>query len=176
MTRKIITGVLFFSLALFSFTCLPIWGREDQSDADQIAREKQEKNDEFIRQKIGILREMASTYLESQKHDQALETMQKLIDFPFPAETSPEVIAEHEKSKVELLQQMAGVHLWEKKDPKAAIPLMEKALAQVETWDASDTTTKSVKMDLYKNLGNAYRELKQLDKALECLKKAEEIQ
>ena len=175
LTQFVLGGFLVLFLLGGAFICGPSWGGEER-DAAQVTQEKQEQQNAFLQNKISVLREMASMYLEAHKHAEALETIQKLLDFSFPADAGPEVIADHEKSKAELYQQMAGIYLWEKKEPENAVKSYEKALTHVEKWDQKDTHTKTTKMEILKNLANSYRDMNQLDKALEYLKKAEEIQ
>jgi tetratricopeptide (TPR) repeat protein len=149
---------------------------EHAGDAVAQAAEEKEKQESLAWTKWETEIELACTYKEAQKTEEALVQYRKALDFVVPEEFSAERRNEALHQKLHLSSDLADLLMEQKKDPTGAIDVLKCGLALAEKLPADDPTTKEKKIHLYKRIGSILRETGKPADAIEYLKKAQEIQ
>jgi tetratricopeptide (TPR) repeat protein len=140
------------------------------------AAQQAEKKENLTMAKWETQIELANTYKEAGKADEALAEFRKALAFEIPPTLSEERRNEVNSMLIHVYGDMADLLVDKKKDFDGAIETLKAALVLAEKLPAADDENKEKRIHLNKRIASILREQGKPDAAIEYLKKAQEIQ
>ncbi len=182
-SKRLITSILAFFLLLGLITntqaAADTENFEFTDPSFMLAEAEEDETDreyDYILNKMSVLWELAQTYMEAEKIDQAIETYIKILKFEMPEGLDPRTAEEIERDRLHIYLEIAELYMDLKQDKEKAIEYLHTGLDKIADRQLEDFTAKDLKIEYLKRLGTLYREKGNLEKSIEYLNRALEIE
>ncbi len=166
----IVLSAVFLSAFVLSLAC-----RAGAENSDEAARQA-EKKENLAMAKWEAQIELAHTYTDAGRIDEALAEYRKAVEYPLPDTLSTERRRDATRMLIQVHDDFATLQAEQKKDFDGAINTLKAALSLAEKLPTQDDETKELRIQICKRIAGYLREQGKPDAAIEFLKKAQEIQ
>lgn len=192
VSKRLITSVIPAVLLVFVLGLMPVDAQEqdewsfgtpsfmlaetDEGEKDDGGGEEESREYDYILNKLSVLWELATTYVEARRFKKAIETYEKIIHFEIPEGVDQDLRNELEFDRVHIYVSIADLYMDMLNDFDTAMEYLQKGVALLEQMEQDIPAAKDLKVEMYKMIAGVYRSRGDFDQAIEWLNKALEVE
>lgn len=189
VSKRLISTVVPAVLLVFVLGLMPVTAEEQdqwsfgtpsfmlaEADEGQEEGEEEPREYDYILNKLSVLWELATTYVEARRFKKAIETYEKIIHFEIPEGVDQDLRNDLEFDRVHIYMSIADLYMDMLNDFDTAMVYLEKGVAQLEQMEQEIPAAKDLKVEMYKMIAGIYRSRGEFDQAIEWLNKALEVE